>query len=1095
VNNASANTSEVLVNSRVAKRRMLDNIAHGSGVPLLLVRLSQIPDEYVASMSSDCAQGMRELVGAPLEDGVRPWWVRLFEEHEYDIFPAGRTFDAPFMTLLRDDPPFFWWELVTYARLAAEAREKKREFKVDFFELPGVFSDILIFGLTYLKEFDCHLVLGPVPMRDRIEPQSGEACPVERYCHCLEEVYALPGRDSFRHPALVARAPSAERLTRMFYLGGNFSRETFKDSAYHAATAIRHSCNVDMTQVPGSLGPTAHVIDAADALSKGTLFMERVRATAHKLSSNGTVEASSAFGALTPVTIDFRYPGRTGWKFFWDYDEAAKRLVSALTPLPRDNAFPERQAMFLRAGKHDPALNEMLDDLIERIGDRMTQDMLQQLTIGKNWIHDRFAQLSGMTESAFANAAELLENSNRICRWLLRLFDADFTAIYQLVPTADGQSTAVLKQFGRAARHDPNAKRWSEANQASMAGLEVDLVNRHKSICYRALWCLKARRTPNWDGKQSPQGLWIADAPDTEHHTRAGIAVPIKVFGRTWGVIELVGFTPNQFDRVDPIWLEEFGALIVDQFFHSSMLAEIYAINHEILWAGSKPREPREAATTDASDARDAKESRHTDLMDKICEHMARIFMADGAALWLEDENWPGIYELQGLFGIIEDAYRKQPSSRRPINWQRPRFERGDEKSLSIRAIDVTISQLEQARSDARAGSVAQPARRQVFQEKLDEHVEAVPSETQKARLEYHKRQWDSHVRHAAIIPLLVRTQSDEKETAIGTIALFTKDHYLVCPAPDDCTQVPPTDFSAAWVPLMDFAGSQAAMLVRALRLETHRQNQIELMFSHEVMSKATRISDQFSYVQRYSLNRLFDFRDDRLGRLGFNPGQVRNSAMAAERVSALSQMLTSSLQRMRDDGFLLHQNDIDFRAKKAERDKPARIVDVLRDAFNSRNSLMRERGLPPVMYIGNALNDQMRFASFARDDIATILENLADNAIKYCSQGRSVRISANLVGSALEIVISNMGDPFSLEEQMKLFKSGGRGAAARSSPQGGTGNGLYIARSLAQQIGADLSHKETPIPVEEGSRVFPGKILHNFKLLVTEREVVRDVR
>lgn len=1042
---------------------------------------------------------MRAIAMAPLEADGRPWWIALFEDHEHDIFPAGRTFDAPFLTLLRDDPTFFWWELITYARLAKDMAAKPEE--VEFFEFPGLFYDTTLFGLTYIKEFGCHLVVGPIPMRDKVIPHSADSCPISLYCRHIEAIAALPNEGAKRKAALSMHTPSEERLNRMFYFGGTFSRGTFRDCARRAVKAIRHSCRIGLTLPSLDKHQHATEIDVADAASTGALFMERVRTTARGLSKSGTVEATQAFGALTPVTIAFRYSGRVGWKFSWSFDEGAARPVVTLAPLEHDQTLFERTADLRRAGKPDETLGEMLDDLMERTGDRRTQDMLQQLAIGKNWIHDRFAQFSGMTPSALAAPKELLDSANKICRWLLRLFDADITAIYQLWPSGDGMSTAALKQFGRAHRREPAAITWSIANQASMFILENAPEKRCHSICYGALWERKAIQRPNWDGTPGVDGMYIHERPDIEDTMRTAIAVPMKLFGRVWGIIELAGFTPNQFDRVDPIWLEEFGTLIVDQLFHTSMLAEIYQINQEILWDENRPDEPEQPGRLpDAREAVAAKASRHTMLMDRMCERMARIFMADGAALWLEDENWPGQYELQGMFGIIEEPYRKEPGSGRPPGWGHPRFDRGDTTSLSIRAINSLIEQIEAPPTPSPDGVSAANARRRVFQERTEEPVAPEDPSAHDARYEYHKRQWESGIRHVAVIPLLVRTHGDQRATAMGTIALFTKDHRILCPVPKDRYQIDPADYSDFWIPLMDLAGSQAAMLVRALRLETHRQNQIELMFSHQVMSKVNRISDQFSKLQKNVLEKLFGLNDGLLVRMGFDPEKVENSKAWAERVSALSQTLTAFLEQMRIDGFLL-QDEIDFRTKKSVRDKPAKIFDVLKDAFNSRNELQTRRRLSPVMYIGNAMDDQLQFASFTKEDIANILENLADNAIKYTAIEKSIRVAANLGSGTLEIVVSNMGNPFTHEENIKLFKRGFRGQAAWSSKQSGSGNGLYTARTLALQIGADLLHRETPVPPDPplapdlGGKTYPGKVFHSFRLLITDREVIRDVR
>ncbi len=98
-------------------------------------------------------------------------------------------------------------------------------------------------------------------------------------------------------------------------------------------------------------------------------------------------------------------------------------------------------------------------------------------------------------------------------------------------------------------------------------------------------------------------------------------------------------------------------------------------------------------------------------------------------------------------------------------------------------------------------------------------------------------------------------------------------------------------------------------------------------------------------------------------------------------------------------------------------------------------------------------LSDEV-FASCDREAIATILNNLIGNAIRYSSEGSSVDVKGwlSMVGSdrvelLLEVKDEGIGIP--VEEQERIFERFYRVDKARNSDVGGTGLGLAIVKNL----------------------------------------------
>jgi len=88
------------------------------------------------------------------------------------------------------------------------------------------------------------------------------------------------------------------------------------------------------------------------------------------------------------------------------------------------------------------------------------------------------------------------------------------------------------------------------------------------------------------------------------------------------------------------------------------------------------------------------------------------------------------------------------------------------------------------------------------------------------------------------------------------------------------------------------------------------------------------------------------------------------------------------------------------------------------------------------------------------------IVENLVENAVAYAGSARG-EFERGPDGWALRIV--DRGPGLSQEFAAHAFEPFARGEASRSRDTGGSGLGLSIARTLARQMGADLTLEATP--------------------------------
>ena len=91
---------------------------------------------------------------------------------------------------------------------------------------------------------------------------------------------------------------------------------------------------------------------------------------------------------------------------------------------------------------------------------------------------------------------------------------------------------------------------------------------------------------------------------------------------------------------------------------------------------------------------------------------------------------------------------------------------------------------------------------------------------------------------------------------------------------------------------------------------------------------------------------------------------------------------------------------------------------------------------------------------------------NLVDNAIKYASGGKFVRVSVKDVAQSIEIQVTDEGPGIPAEERNRIFERFVRGAAARDrsrAPIRGSGIGLSLVRHIAEAHGGGVRVESEP--------------------------------
>jgi len=156
------------------------------------------------------------------------------------------------------------------------------------------------------------------------------------------------------------------------------------------------------------------------------------------------------------------------------------------------------------------------------------------------------------------------------------------------------------------------------------------------------------------------------------------------------------------------------------------------------------------------------------------------------------------------------------------------------------------------------------------------------------------------------------------------------------------------------------------------------------------------------------------------------------------ERLTALTQELVE-LSRM-DEGRELTLTDVD-------------VSGTVSEALEPFEFMAEQRGLSFV----TELEPGIRLRS-DRASLEKVCGILADNAVKYASDGGEIRFTLRREGGRVVLRGENPAEGLSPGRQEKLFDRFYRGDASRSSDRPGYGLGLALARSLTEALGGRIT-------------------------------------
>jgi signal transduction histidine kinase len=184
-------------------------------------------------------------------------------------------------------------------------------------------------------------------------------------------------------------------------------------------------------------------------------------------------------------------------------------------------------------------------------------------------------------------------------------------------------------------------------------------------------------------------------------------------------------------------------------------------------------------------------------------------------------------------------------------------------------------------------------------------------------------------------------------------------------------------------------------------------------------------------------------------GALGeLSPAGKRVIPVLAAKAREMNMMVEQMLEAAR-----LEEGRLDLKPE------PVDLTELANEAVELMKPLTDPRQHPLVV---DAESRQVRIVA-DRNRVATILNNLLDNAVKYSPNGGEVRLKVEQQNGVARVSVSDRGIGIPEEQMNRLFTRFGRIVSKESARISGTGLGLYLSREIARKHGGDISVQSAP--------------------------------
>ncbi len=322
-------------------------------------------------------------------------------------------------------------------------------------------------------------------------------------------------------------------------------------------------------------------------------------------------------------------------------DESEKWCMTLSKPSSPPQARVKINATFAsdeQESRREQRLLWARDDMYLAFSNHMSGYAARKLALLSRWKNDKMGMIiwDPNEEKDKKREIDLLRRlSAKICD----LFTADMVTIFGYNPRED-----LLEPLGEIwfqEKHENWTVRnqWRDIEKEIMKKAKGDQKKRDLSICYRVVERGLSRFCRSWDPepeKCDPNGETVLNPDDSyfdkikPYKRMSAMALPLRVHGRLFGVLEIDGFSKHQF-RFDNFVFAQQVADIIGPFLHERDTSKrLYGLSGKVL-------DPTKTET----------KKYHL-----ICKEMAHIFMADACILFEPNPEEPELFDLKAVFKL-----------------------------------------------------------------------------------------------------------------------------------------------------------------------------------------------------------------------------------------------------------------------------------------------------------------------------------------------------------------------------------------------------------------------------------------------------------
>ena len=188
--------------------------------------------------------------------------------------------------------------------------------------------------------------------------------------------------------------------------------------------------------------------------------------------------------------------------------------------------------------------------------------------------------------------------------------------------------------------------------------------------------------------------------------------------------------------------------------------------------------------------------------------------------------------------------------------------------------------------------------------------------------------------------------------------------------------------------------------------------------------------------------------------------GPARDDPAASERFLGIMNEQARRMARLVDDLLSLSRIELNEHVAPTGRVALAPVVDEVARGLELRAAQRK-------ISIVRALPADLPEVQGDRDELAQIVQNLLDNAVKYGRPGSDIKVSGDATAALVRVAVADQGDGIPSEHLPRLTERFYRVDTARSRELGGTGLGLAIVKHI---VGRHRGRFEIQSRLGEGS-------------------------